>query len=82
MSAGGAVAIWSLAAKAQGKRPVIGYLHFATADYQPAAASFLWELAETGFTEARISRLRIAGLKVITIACRRWLPSWLDSRWT
>jgi hypothetical protein len=50
---GGAAALWSLAAKAQGKVPVIGYLHFATPDYQPAAASFLKGLAETGFIEGK-----------------------------
>jgi putative ABC transport system substrate-binding protein len=50
---GGAAALWSLAAKAQGKLPVIGYLHFATPDYQPAAASFLKGLAETGFIEGK-----------------------------
>src|SRR6202011_3758533 len=50
---GGAAALWSLAAKAEGKVPVIGYLHFATPDYQPAAASFLKGLAETGFIEGK-----------------------------
>jgi putative ABC transport system substrate-binding protein len=50
---GGAAAAWSLAAKAQGKLPVIGYLHFATPDYQPAPASFLKGLAETGFIEGK-----------------------------
>ena len=50
---GGAAAFWSLTAKAQGKRPVIGYLHFATSKYQPAAASFLKGLGEAGFIEGR-----------------------------
>ena len=47
----GAAAVWSLPAKAQRKPPVIGYLHFATPDYQPDAASFVRGLAETGFVE-------------------------------
>jgi putative ABC transport system substrate-binding protein len=50
---GGAAALWPLVAKAQGKVPVIGYLHFATPEYQPAAASFLEGLAETGFIEGK-----------------------------
>jgi len=50
---GGAAAFWSLTATAQGKRPVIGYLHFATSKYQPAAASFLKGLGEAGFIEGR-----------------------------
>lgn len=50
---GGAALFWSRAAKAQGKLPVIGYLHFATPDYQPAAASFLKGLAETGLIEGK-----------------------------
>src|SRR4051794_18528013 len=48
---GGAAFLWPLAAKAQGRVPVIGYLHFAAPDYQPAAASFLKGLSETGFIE-------------------------------
>jgi len=50
---GGAAAAWSFAAKAQGKPPVIGYLHFATPDYQPGAASFLQGLADKGSVEDR-----------------------------
>lgn len=50
---GGAAVLWPLAAKAQGKVPVIGYLHFATPDYQPAAASFLKGLSETGYIEGK-----------------------------
>jgi putative ABC transport system substrate-binding protein len=50
---GGAAALWPLVAKAQGKVPVIGYLHFATPEYRPAAASFLEGLAETGFIEGK-----------------------------
>jgi putative tryptophan/tyrosine transport system substrate-binding protein len=50
---GGAAFLWPLAAKAQGKVPVIGYLHFAAPDYQPAAASFLKGLAEMGLIEGR-----------------------------
>jgi putative tryptophan/tyrosine transport system substrate-binding protein len=50
---GGAAALWPLVAKAQGKLPVIGYLHFATPDYQPAAASFLKGLAETSYIEGK-----------------------------
>lgn len=49
----GAAAASSFAARAQGKPPVIGYLHFASPDYQPAAASFLKGLTETGFIEGR-----------------------------
>ena len=50
----GAAAVWSLPAKAaQRKPPVIGYLHFATPDYEPAAASFLRGLAEAGFVEGK-----------------------------
>jgi len=50
---GGAAALWPFAAKTQGKVPVIGYLHFATPDYQPAAASFLKGLSEAGYIEGR-----------------------------
>lgn len=52
---GGVAAVWPLVARAQGKgkQPVIGYLHFATPDYQPAAASFLKGLAEAGYMEGK-----------------------------
>jgi putative ABC transport system substrate-binding protein len=50
---GGAAALWPLAAKTQSKVPVIGYLHFATPDYQPAAASFFKGLSEAGYIEGR-----------------------------
>lgn len=50
---GGAVALWPLVAKAHGKEPVIGYLHHATPDYQPAAVNFLKGLAETGYIEGK-----------------------------
>ena len=50
---GGAAVLWPLVAKAQGKVPVIGYLHFATSDYQPAAASFLKGLAEMGHIDGK-----------------------------
>ena len=50
---GSAAAVWSLAARAQGKLPVIGYLHFATPDYQPGANSFFRGLADTGFIEGK-----------------------------
>jgi putative ABC transport system substrate-binding protein len=49
----GAAAASSFAARAQGKPPVIGYLHFASPDYQPAAASFLEGLTEKGFVEGK-----------------------------
>jgi len=49
----GGAAVWSLSAKAQGKLPVIGYLHFAAPDYRPAAASFLDGLAASGFIEGK-----------------------------
>src|SRR4051812_25547773 len=50
---GGAAVLWPLCAKAQAKLPVIGYLHFATPDYQPGPASFFKGLAEVGFIEGR-----------------------------
>lgn len=50
---GSAAAVWSLTARAQGKLPVIGYLHFATPDYQPGANSFFRGLADTGFIEGK-----------------------------
>ena len=49
----GVAAASSFAARAQIKPPVIGYLHFATPGYQPAAASFLKGLAETGLIEGK-----------------------------
>src|ERR1700744_5272510 len=49
----GAAAAWSLAANAQGKLPVIGYLHFARPDYQPGAPDFLKGLAERGYIEGQ-----------------------------
>jgi putative ABC transport system substrate-binding protein len=49
-----AAAAWPLGARAQKlKVPVIGYLHFATPDYEPAAASFFKGLAETGYIEGK-----------------------------
>jgi putative ABC transport system substrate-binding protein len=50
----GGAATWPLAAHAQQpKVPMIGYLHFATPDYEPAAASFFEGLAETGYIEKK-----------------------------
>jgi putative ABC transport system substrate-binding protein len=48
---GGAVAAWPLASRAQKASPVIGYLHFATPGYTPAADTFLQGLKETGFID-------------------------------
>lgn len=75
----GVVSLWPMA-KAHGKVPVIGYLHFATPDYQPAAVSFLQGLADTGFVEGKDFSVayRWAEGHYMT-ACRRWLPSWSDS---
>jgi putative ABC transport system substrate-binding protein len=50
---GGTAAAWPLTVKAQGNAPVIGYLHFAAPGYQPAPASFIKGLAETGFVEGK-----------------------------
>jgi putative ABC transport system substrate-binding protein len=50
---GSAAAVWPLTGRAQGKLPVIGYLHFATPDYQPGANSFFRGLADTGFIEGK-----------------------------
>jgi putative ABC transport system substrate-binding protein len=52
--AGGAAASVPLAARAQQKAtPVIGYFHFATPAYTPAAGAFLGGLREAGFTEGQ-----------------------------
>ena len=38
MLLGSTAAVWSLNTEAQDRLPVVGYLHFATPDYQPGAA--------------------------------------------
>ncbi len=51
---GGAAATWPAAARAQRKTtPVIGDLHFASADLAPIAAVFLQGLSETGYVEGQ-----------------------------
>jgi putative tryptophan/tyrosine transport system substrate-binding protein len=50
---GGAAAAWPLASRAQKAIPVIGYLHFATPGYTPAAGTFLQGLGETGFVDGQ-----------------------------
>src|SRR5882757_2949963 len=51
---GAALGAKAIAANAQQRSmPVIGYLHFATPDYQPTSASFLKGLAETGLVEGK-----------------------------
>jgi putative ABC transport system substrate-binding protein len=50
---GGATAGWPLATRAQQAMPVIGYFHFATPGYTPAAAAFLQGLKETGYIDGQ-----------------------------
>jgi putative tryptophan/tyrosine transport system substrate-binding protein len=51
---GGALAAWPLGSRAQQKAsPVIGYLHFATPSYTPAATTFLQGLGEAGYVEGQ-----------------------------
>src|ERR1700745_697613 len=50
----GAAMAWPLAVRAQRKAmPVIGYLHFASPDYNPAPESFLQGLREFGYLDGQ-----------------------------
>jgi putative ABC transport system substrate-binding protein len=51
---GAAATAWPLGSRAQPKAsPVIGYLHFATPTYTPAASAFLQGLGEAGYVEGQ-----------------------------
>src|SRR4249920_3940498 len=73
---GGAAVTWPLAARAQQRMPLVGFLNSASpATYRFNADSFREGLAKAGFVEGRNVRITERWAGVIMRPCRSLLPS-------